>query len=253
MIPQTNLQLQSQLVSAGWRDDDLRLVRDSYDTALDLFGGAVRSSGKPFVCHLVGTAALVAAGGGPPALVGAALVHAAYDQGDFRDGRPPGRSSQRARHLRRSTSPEVEALVSAYHRLEVNPDLLDGLERRRHRLTEHERRMLLLLVANEADDHADAGIALMQTELPWRYQPETARRIAALGADAGFARPAEVLTHAADLVPDSVPAPFRRVGSKQSQWLPPHVTSIRALPWSLVASMACRSLTRRLGRLLGGG
>ena len=78
-VAQTNLQLYNQLIAAGWSDANLDRTQAAYALAADLFAGQIRSSGKTFLEHLVGTASAVAAVGGRPALVHAALLHATFN------------------------------------------------------------------------------------------------------------------------------------------------------------------------------
>ncbi len=67
---QTNIQLFNQLRHAGYSQMELKLVRDAYELAMDLFTGRFQPSGKSFMAHVVGTAsilglpALTRAGGG---------------------------------------------------------------------------------------------------------------------------------------------------------------------------------------------
>ena len=153
---QTNLQLYNELVALGWTSDDLRRARGAYELASELFSGRYRCSGKPFVAHLVGTASAVAAAHGGPDLVLAALLHAAYDQGDFGTGR---RGSLRARReiVRGVVGPEAEALVFAYSGAPWNSDVVADAASR-HRLPDGVRRdVLVLQVANEIDEHTDGG------------------------------------------------------------------------------------------------
>jgi hypothetical protein len=233
---QTNLQLGRQLVRAGWDDDDLARIAAGYDLAVQLFAGAVRSSGKPFVCHLVGTASVVADHSDDPDLVAAALLHAAYDQGDFADGRR-GRTSGRAAVVRDAIGERAEALVTAYDRLAVDDGLLAGLERRAEDLSEHERRMLVLLLANEADDHLDHGIAALGPDLPWRYRPDTVERLVAVGRAAGLTGLADRLDAAA-ADPAEVAAPLRRDVPKTSIWVHRHPVSVKSLPWGRLLKLS---------------
>lgn len=112
-IAQTNLQLYRQLASAGAHSSELRRIRETYEIAVSLFGNMFRASGKPFVAHLVGTASVIARDGPPFHVVQAALLHAAYVQGEFGDG-APGRTERRAQRLATTIAEEGERLVARY-------------------------------------------------------------------------------------------------------------------------------------------
>jgi (p)ppGpp synthase/HD superfamily hydrolase len=230
VIPQTNLQLFAQLAEAGWSNDDLNIVVAANRLATDVLGGAFRASGKPFVCHLVGTAGLVARHGGDPPLVAAALLHAAYSHGDFGDlrlGRTPGRVAA----VRRAVGVQVEAHVTAYHRLHLDEPLVSSLEKRAGNLALFERRVLLVLLANEVDDHADWGIAMLGAQAAWRYRPETTRRLVDIGERAGFEKLAAHLDSVSRAVPEDVPQALRRFGEKHSTWVKPRLRSLHRLRW----------------------
>ena len=80
---QTNIQLFEQLRQGGMPEAERARVAAAYDLAARLFTGRFRCSGKTFLAHLVGTASVAARHGGSEPIVSAALLHAAYDQGDF--------------------------------------------------------------------------------------------------------------------------------------------------------------------------
>ena len=96
-LAQTYPQFARQLSVEPWSSREFALVRAAWELAAGLFAGAERGSGKPFVDHLIGTASGVSIGGGNPDTVAAALVHAAYDQGDFGDGHRGALASHRRR------------------------------------------------------------------------------------------------------------------------------------------------------------
>jgi hypothetical protein len=155
-VAQTNLQLYNQLIARSWRVEDLARVKGAYDLAARLFSGRYRCSGKPFVDHLVGTASVVADLGERVDMVAAALLHAAYEQGDFGGGRA-GRPEARRAAVARAVGSGAEALVFAYG---TTPWTTDTLARRRtdaDTLDAIERDVIVLRLANEADEHIDLG------------------------------------------------------------------------------------------------
>jgi len=83
---QTNLQLYSQLMQAGHSANELGTVRKAYDLAVQLFAGAFRANGKPFIAHLVGTASILAKAETGIDVTTAGLLHSVFSHGEFGDG-----------------------------------------------------------------------------------------------------------------------------------------------------------------------
>src|SRR5262245_55818099 len=83
---QTHLQLLNQLRDHGYSSADLVSVERAHAYARELFTGSYRASGKPFICHLIGTASVLASLTMPVTAVAAGLLHAAYPLGDFGTG-----------------------------------------------------------------------------------------------------------------------------------------------------------------------
>lgn len=162
-IAQTNLQLLNHLDDLGWSIDDRSAVARAYGFAFELFVGQTRLSGKSFVEHLVGTAAIVATARGTVDEVTASLLHAAYLQGDFGDGRS-ALTEHKRRTVRDAVGGHAEELIRAYRlwpwRDRIAALLSEGVEA----LTSEERPVALMRIANEIDEHADNGSA---------YAPET--------------------------------------------------------------------------------
>ena len=130
-VAQTNLQLYNQLIAAGWSDANLDRTQAAYALAADLFAGQIRSSGKTFLEHLVGTASAVAAVGGRPALVHAGLLHATYTFGEFGDGQRNAAESKRAA-VRAVIGAEAEELVAEYAGLGYSADTIQDWQQRAH-------------------------------------------------------------------------------------------------------------------------
>lgn len=110
-VAQTAPQLYCQLAPLGMSDADLARVRAACLLGARVTAGLLRGSGKPFACHLVGVASLVAESlpGDADAIV-AALLHAMYQE---RVPFGPDRSARRGRLLEVAGA-EVEALVARY-------------------------------------------------------------------------------------------------------------------------------------------
>lgn len=174
-VAQTYPQLARQLATVGWSGSDLRRVRSAFDLASSLFIGAERGSAKPFIDHLVGTASCTIIGGGGPGAVAAALLHAAYDQGDFGTGRN-GATDRHRRRLIAAVGADVEDLVLRYHHLAWTPTAARSVLERLPGLDDVERTVLLVRVANEVDDGLDGGLVLSGKGALGAYSPE-ARQI----------------------------------------------------------------------------
>lgn len=156
-VAQTYPQLVTQLARQEWSSDDLRLIRRAFDLAATLFVGAERGSGKPFIDHLVGTASGVVVGGGRPEDVAAALLHAAYDQGDFGDGRTGPRPTHRWT-VRAAVGERVELLIHGYHVLGWTAEVAREAVGAIGALDDVSRSVLLIRIANELDDAVDGGL-----------------------------------------------------------------------------------------------
>jgi HD domain len=154
IVAQTNLQLQRQLELAGWTPRDRERVAAAYDLAAQLFSGQYRSSGKTFLAHLCGTASITEAVGGTADEVLAALMHAAYSQGDFGDGRR--RVTRRKRdEVRPVLGTEAEALVAQYAAWPWRARLGALREEGPGVLADWERPIAFLRLANEVEEHVD--------------------------------------------------------------------------------------------------
>jgi hypothetical protein len=75
---QTNLELYEQMLDANFSHEDILTVNKAYLFTIDKVYTLFRGSGKPFICHLVGTSSLLIAAGQPLELVVAGLMHALY-------------------------------------------------------------------------------------------------------------------------------------------------------------------------------
>jgi hypothetical protein len=161
-VAQTNLQLYEQLLEYEWDVGDLAVARRAYDLACQLFSGRYDSSGKPFVDHLVGAASVVLTVDGRPELVTAALVHAAYQVGDF----GPFQTVERRRaRLRDAVGPEPEELVFAYTSWQWNGETIRGLAAGTRAHSPRTRDLLLLRLAHEVDARTDRGAGISDPEL----------------------------------------------------------------------------------------
>jgi len=110
MYAQTNIQLFNQLRHDGYANIELSLVRDAYELATQLYSGYFIGSGRTQIAHVVGTASILGALHLPAEVAAAGLIHNAYDNGDFGDGRK-GACVARRQQIRQAVGAAVEEYV----------------------------------------------------------------------------------------------------------------------------------------------
>lgn len=136
--------------------EQLRAVQKLHQSAVPLFAGLFRGTGKPFDCHLIGTASTVANFSTDLRLVGAALFHAAYDFASFPDGKFGAATDAHRAYLRRIVGSDVEETVWRFSRFAFEERDIDLLLPAAD-LTD--RDVLFLRLCNEVDDLVDGGLA----------------------------------------------------------------------------------------------
>jgi (p)ppGpp synthase/HD superfamily hydrolase len=154
---QTHLQLLNHLRDSGYRDEDLVVVNRAYIYACELFTGSYRASGKPFICHLVGTASVLASLQVRVPVVAAGLLHAVYPLGDFGAGWL-GRSDPKREQVRQRMGEAIEALIDRYTLHPWEASTPAQLVERLAEGGEIDRDVVMVRLANEVDDHLDLGI-----------------------------------------------------------------------------------------------
>ena len=157
-LAQTNLQLYQQLRAAGYARQDLAILQRDNETACLLFGSKIRSTGRPFLCHAVGTASAALAQGASLELVRTAFLHAAYKHGRFPDG-TRGNSDAHRNWLRERTGEQVEKLVFAFSQYPFNVSIARKLVENGPEENQN-KEMLLLKLCNDVDDSHDFGALL---------------------------------------------------------------------------------------------
>lgn len=149
-VAQTAPQLYCQLAPMGLREADLVRIREACLLGARVTAGLLRGSGKPFACHLVGVASLVAESlpGDVDAIV-AALLHAMYQD------RVPFGADQASRRLRllAAAGEAVEALVARYDT--AGP--LEAVMRTVDLADPSARMVRVLQLADELEDAIDGG------------------------------------------------------------------------------------------------
>ncbi len=124
---QTNIQLYSQLSHSGLSHTEESRLRNTYDLVVRLFPDRFCEDGRPYSCHLTGTASIVADQGGSVEQISAALLHSAYVNGDFGDGLSDAATPDRRATIRSVTGVATEELVFEAWRHRQTADARNGL------------------------------------------------------------------------------------------------------------------------------
>lgn len=155
-VAQTNIALYEQMKEYGYGMDDIILMKRAYDFAASARSVSLRGSGKPFICHLVGTASLVVQHRQPIEYCVASLLHAMYLKGsDFGVG-----MNTRGRRfvVRREFGEDIEKLVHDCHKLKWKyseqqiSDLMSG------HYSPASEKIILIKLCNEAEDFLDNAV-----------------------------------------------------------------------------------------------
>jgi (p)ppGpp synthase/HD superfamily hydrolase len=181
-LPQTNVALYRQMAGCGYTAEDVATIARAYTYGATLFSGRYRACGKPFVCHLVGTAAILVWLRAPISSVVCGLLHAAYQEGDF-GNYAHGMLEQKRQRLRSAIGTEAEDLIAAYTTSSRTGPALIKTHGRFGELTPLERTILLVQLANELDDYREtvalyahnADFRLDNIRLSGRHQAELAQ------------------------------------------------------------------------------
>lgn len=156
---QTNTQLYAQLLADGYALEDLRRVRDAYALATRLFAAQLRPEGRPFLCHLVGVASILAMARTASTTVIGGLMHSAYSHGDF--GLGGGRVTKNARDVvSGAVGPDVERVLACYSRRPWNRDTVAHWLANPAGLSADEREVAVIRLADTLEDALDYGTQL---------------------------------------------------------------------------------------------
>ena len=153
---QTNTGLYVQLHHSGFASDAIKDAQHAYRLACRLFNGRYRKTERAFICHAVGAASSAARFDGCFSYVLAAMLHAAYDSGQFPDGRIGGPSPHHRRWLTAQVGAEVESILFrcssfGFEMGEPERYVRDGFD-------EPDRDLLFIALAHEVDDLLDLGL-----------------------------------------------------------------------------------------------
>jgi (p)ppGpp synthase/HD superfamily hydrolase len=225
---QSNTQLYGQLLSAGRGLNEVKSVRDAYVLAAKLFAGQLRPDGRPFVCHLVGVASILALLDATHHTVIAGLLHSAYTHGDFGSGR--GQTTHKAHErLRAAVGPQVERLVSVYSRHPWNPSTVAGWSQNAETLDADTRQIVLIRLVDTLEDALDHGLHLSaRMDNPHRAISPDA--LASLASALGYAQVATSLRHVLQAADDTLGLSLLRQSEVGSYMVCPASWRERLLP-----------------------
>lgn len=208
-IAQTNIQLYNELREAGRPLDDLVAVHRAYELLATLYPGWYQADGKPFVAHGVGVASILGRLDQPADILVVGLLHNAFGNADFGDGRAPGVTPARARVIRDGVGERVEALLERFREVRLRPDTLDDIRRSLPERTEIDRRLILVELADHLEKYVDLGL-LYFGDNAWVQSERMADGLIAIAGELGQPRLAEMLSSAiAEAATAEVPAELR--------------------------------------------
>ncbi|MFB2935693.1 DUF6817 domain-containing protein [Aerosakkonemataceae cyanobacterium BLCC-F154] len=253
---QTNLQLFNQLSDSGYSKSELTLLYNTYQLVMELFTGGFRSSGKTFIAHLVGTASILASLGASGKVVAAGLLHAAYTNGDFGDGKK-GIDNAKREKIRLVLGEEVEEYIARYTALKWNEKTISAVGDRFDSLSAIERDVLLIRLTNELEEYLDLGI-LYCGELKYqRYINHSCDLMVEMAEKLGFPSLAKQLaTVFQQTTLAEIPNELRnQSGENVSFTIAPNSyrkkLSLVWYPWFLSQLRRWRSIPRRAIRAIG--
>lgn len=217
---QTNIQLFNQLLRQGYGAADLRSVVAAYDLAGMLVTGRFRASGKTFIAHLVGTASILGSLQTSSALVAAGLLHAVYQAGDFGDDRP-GVSDAKRQFVRSAVGNQIEEYVYRYDALKWHDQSIRSQVEALDGMTEVERHIVLIRLANELEEHLDLGMLYCGAQrLTGTSANHRCRLLVKLAEKLGFPTLARELTSAfAETASATLPPELRRSDARNSSYV----------------------------------
>jgi hypothetical protein len=155
LIPQTNIQFYSWAHFWGYSPDELLYFNNVYRLSQKLFGSLFRASGKPFISHLLGTAAAVCMERPPAYVVAATLCHLPLNNGVFR---PLSSRATKRRQVESVLGAQAMKIDKIYEYIQrYKASTFERLQSESWQPSEDERFALLIFAANEIDDELDGG------------------------------------------------------------------------------------------------
>jgi hypothetical protein len=205
-------QLMHQAVALGLGERDLLRLRRAHELAQGLTDGLYRKQSVPFLCHLIRTASIALAEAPSTDVVVASLLHAVYFLHLFEGSRRRGPRRADREFLRAQIGSTAEELITAYGAISWHDaGVLEAYAADLEAQSPRTRDLLLMALANELEDHLDAGeaYAAPAVEAP---DPRHASACLALAEGMGHRELADDLCEAFALCRSSVVIPSLRTG-----------------------------------------
>lgn len=205
-IAQTNLQLYNQLLQQERTYEDIVLIRKAYDLAALLTAGSYQADGKPFLCHLVGTASILFMINYPANFIAFALLHNIYENGDFGEGLHSQITPAKRSLVAKSVGLDVERLIFRFRSLRLNLSTTDDIESRLPTLDETGRQLVVADLADHIEKYVDRGI-LYFGDASWITEKSElcGERMVAMAKQLGEPILAEMMVEAFDSVKEIDP------------------------------------------------
>ena len=153
---QTITGLLCQMHASGFNPADLQRTQQVYRVTCLMFSGRVRKTERVFICHAVGAASAMVEFGGDLAQVLGAMLHAAYDSGQFPDGRIGGDRASHRRWLASQAGADVEEITFRYARFPFHAGDPERLLEQGFSVEDSD--LLFIALAHELDDMMDLGL-----------------------------------------------------------------------------------------------
>jgi hypothetical protein len=206
-------QLMHQAVALGLGERDLLRLRRAHELAQGLTDGLYRKQSVPFLCHLVRTASIALAEAPSTDVVVASLLHAVYFLHVFERSRRRGPRRADREFLRAEIGSTAEELITAYGAISWHDaGLLEAYAADLEAQSPRTRDLLLMALANELEDHLDAGEAYAAQGGGGAPEERHAAACLALAEGMGHRALADDLREAFDLCRVSVVSPSLRTG-----------------------------------------
>lgn len=159
LLSQTNQQLYCELREAGFSSGNIQTIQKDYETACLLFSPLLRSTGRPFLCHAVGTASAALKDGADMLDIRAALLHAAYKHGRFPDHKKK-KTPKHTAWLTQRCGSDLANLLAEFSQFSFSIENVQSYLDNDQQPQGLERRLIRLKLANDVDDSHAYGAAL---------------------------------------------------------------------------------------------
>lgn len=210
-------QLMNQAAAAGFPEEDLLRLREAHDLARDLVDGLYRKYSTPFLCHLIRTASITMSDTRSMDAILAGLLHAVYMLNTFDGSSRRGPRGSDRKLLRQRVGPSVEELIVVYNETSWHePEVLEAHASNVARHSARTRGLLLMVLANELEDHLDKAEAYAGSGQEAVLDERYAAACLALAEALGHHALASDMREAFDLCRQASVAPDLRTGRQGS-------------------------------------